>query len=172
MQQKKKDINSVGQKTEEAIFGGGCFWGVEHVFRRTKGVLETECGYMGGSQPNPSYEDVCTDTTGHAEIVRVFFDPDTLTYESLLEVFFDSHNPTTFCRQGADVGTQYRSIIFYGNENQEKTARAKIEQLQKMQRYPNPIVTHLCPKKQFYRAEEYHQRYFEKNPSGVCCVKR
>lgn len=153
---------------ETATFGGGCFWGVEHLFRQSPGIIDAICGYMGGSVPNPSYEEVCTDCTGHAEVVQVNYDPSVISYDRLLELFFEGHDPTTSNRQGPDIGTQYRSIIFFHNIYQEKKARKTVERLEREKRFSKPIVTHICPAMPFYKAEEYHQRYFEKNPNAAC----
>src|SRR5437667_6079525 len=148
---------------EKATFGAGCFWGVEAAFRQIKGVTSTSVGYSGGSYKDPSYRDVCTGRTGHAETVEVVYDPSRVSYEDLLKVFWENHDPTTLNRQGPDVGTQYRSAIFFYNEQQEAGAIASKEQLRKSGRYRNPIVTEIVPATEFYRAEEYHQRYFEKH---------
>lgn len=157
---------------ERASFGGGCFWGVEQLFREIPGVLDVRCGYMGGAVPNPSYEEVCTDCTGHAEVVRVFYDPGKVSYERLLDAFFQGHDPTTVNRQGPDKGTQYRSVIFVHDSAQDAAAKATIERLNKEGRFSAPIVTHVCPVMPFYEAEEYHQRYFEKNPNAACHIHR
>ncbi len=154
---------------ELATFGGGCFWGVEHLFRQRRGVLNVICGYMGGCVPNPSYEEVCSDRTGHAEVVQIRFDPAVVSYEELLDLFWSLHDPTTPNRQGVDVGTQYRSIVFCHTPQQEQTARAVMRQIDAERRFSSPIVTHLCPVQPFYPAEEYHQRYFEKHPDKVVC---
>ncbi len=146
--------------TEKATFAAGCFWGVESTFRRVKGVISTQVGYAGGHHPNPTYREVCTGFTGHAESLEIEFDPDQVSYEQLLEVFWDEHDPTTLNRQGPDVGSQYRSAIFYHTPEQEAAARASKEKLQS--RYSRPIVTEIIPASEFYRAEEYHQQYFEK----------
>ena len=148
---------------KEAIFGAGCFWGVEHRFGKVKGVVETVVGYTGGKTQNPTYKDVCTDKTGHAEVVRVTFDPSIVSYEELLEFFWDIHNPTTLNRQGWDVGTQYRSAVFYYDEDQKKAAIRLKEELDKSGKYQKPIVTEIVPVSKFTRAEEYHQKYNEKN---------
>ena len=148
--------------TEKATFSAGCFWGVEAAFRKVKGVVPTAVGYSGGSLKNPTYEDVCTDKTGHAEVVQVEYDPSRVSYEELLEVFWQIHDPTTLNRQGPDVGTQYRSAIFYHNQQQKAQAEASKEKLQRSGRYKRPIVTEITPASEFYRAEEYHQQYFEK----------
>src|SRR5258706_13015307 len=147
---------------EKATFGAGCFWGVEAEFRRLAGVTDTAVGYMGGSLKNPTYQDVCTDRTGHAEVVEVTFDPAAISYHDLLNVFWENHDPTTRNRQGPDVGTQYRSAIFFHSPEQEKTARASKESLQASGKWPRPIVTEITPAPEFYRAEDYHQQYLEK----------
>ena len=152
---------------ETATFGAGCFWGVEEAFRKVKGVTSTTVGYSGGRLNNPTYQDVCTDKTGHAEVVQIEFDPSKITYNDLLSLFFQIHDPTTLNRQGPDVGTQYRSVIFYHSPDQEKKAKAYKEQLNLSGRYPGPIVTEILPAAPFYKAEEYHQRYHEKN-GGSC----
>lgn len=153
--------------TARATFGAGCFWHVEAVFRRVPGVLETAVGYMGGSVPNPTYEQVCTGETGHAEVVQVEYDPEQVSYEELLEVFWSCHDPTQLHRQGPDVGTQYRSVIFYHTDEQRRLAEASRRKLEESGRYDRPIVTEIVPASPFYRAEEYHQRYFEKH--GIAC---
>ncbi|MFX1498870.1 MAG: peptide-methionine (S)-S-oxide reductase MsrA [Promethearchaeota archaeon] len=150
-------------KTEKAMFGAGCFWGVESRFHKVKGVVDTVVGYAGGDFENPTYKDVCTDKTGHAEVVQVTYDPEVISYEKLLEIFWDIHNPTTLNRQGWDVGTQYRSVIFYETEEQKEKALKLKEKLDKSGKYKKPIVTQIVPYSTFYRAEEYHQRYYEKN---------
>ena len=146
----------------KATFGAGCFWGVEVAFRQVPGVTDAVAGYLGGTLPNPTYKDVCTGQTGHAEVVEVTYDPDRVPYDDLLNVFWTSHDPTTLNRQGPDVGTQYRSAIFYHDENQRQAAVASKEALSKSGRFPRPIVTEITPTSTFYRAEEYHQRYLEK----------
>jgi peptide-methionine (S)-S-oxide reductase len=155
-------------RIEKATFGAGCFWGVEAAFRQIKGVTATAVGYSGGHFENPTYKDVCTGKTGHTEVVEVEYDPALVSYEELLSVFWDNHNPTTPNRQAPDVGTQYRSAIFFHNAEQEAAARASKEKLQKSGRYKNPIVTEITPASQFYRAEEYHQQYFEKHEQVHC----
>ena len=152
---------------EKATFGAGCFWGVESFFREVPGVIDAVAGYAGGHTQNPSYRDVCSDSTGHAEVVQVTFDPQKVTYDTLLEVFFQNHDPTQLNRQGPDVGTQYRSVIFTHSPEQERAARAKKEAL--AGRFRRAIVTTIEPAPAFWRAEEYHQRYFEKN-GGSCHV--
>ncbi len=147
---------------EKATFAAGCFWGVEEVFRRVKGVTSTSVGYAGGSFENPTYKDVCTGKTGHAETVVVEFDPAQVSYEDLLALFFENHDPTTPNRQGPDVGTQYRSAVFYHTPEQMAAAQAVKEKLEQSRRFKRPIVTEITPASKFYRAEEYHQCYFEK----------
>ena len=147
---------------EKATFGAGCFWGIEAAFRKVPGVLSTSVGYAGGSSANPAYKDVCSGETGHAEVLQVEYDPSQVSYEEILDVFWKIHDPTTLNRQGPDVGTQYRSAIFFHNPEQEAAARASKERLQSSGRFKKPIVTEITPASEFYRAEEYHQRYFEK----------
>jgi peptide-methionine (S)-S-oxide reductase len=154
--------------TQLATFGAGCFWGVEETFRKVPGVVNTTVGYMGGTKENPTYEEVCTDKTGHAEVVQVEFDPEQVTYEELLKVFWECHDPTQLNRQGPDVGTQYRSVIFYHNEEQRKLAEASKEELDKSGKYDKPIVTEITPASTFWKAEEYHQRYLQKRGLGTC----
>lgn len=154
---------------EKAIFGAGCFWGVETAFRAVKGVHEAICGYSGGHMKNPAYHDVCTGETGHAEVVQVEYDPSQVSYDALLDVFWNCHNPTTLNRQGPDVGTQYRSAIFFHTPEQEAAARASKTKLQQSGRWREPIVTEIAPAMEFYPAEEYHQRYFEKRGIAGHC---
>lgn len=156
--------------TELATFGAGCFWGVEATFRQTAGVVATAVGYAGGKTPNPTYEDVCSDATGHAEVVQVTFDPERVSYEQLLDIFFTSHNPTTLNRQGPDVGTQYRSVIFHHGEAQRAVAEAAKARWDRSGRWPRPIVTEITPAPPFWRAEEYHQRYLEKRGLASCHI--
>ncbi|NUO79322.1 peptide-methionine (S)-S-oxide reductase MsrA [candidate division KSB1 bacterium] len=153
---------------EKATFGAGCFWGVEAAFRRVPGVLATAVGYMGGTMKHPSYEDVCTDETGHAEVVEITYDPARTSYEDLLQVFWTNHDPTTLNRQGPDLGRQYRSAIFYHTPAQQAAASASKEKLQSSGRYRRPIVTEITPAAEFYRAEEYHQQYLEKRGLASC----
>jgi peptide-methionine (S)-S-oxide reductase len=153
---------------EKATFGAGCFWGVEAAFQNLPGVIATAVGYCGGHTANPTYPDVCTGATGHAEVVEISFDPAQLPYEKLLETFWRCHNPTTLNRQGPDIGTQYRSVIFFHSPEQEASARAAVEQLDKSGQFPRPIVTQIVPAAPFYRAEEYHQRYLEKRGRTHC----
>ncbi|MGH9898183.1 MAG: peptide-methionine (S)-S-oxide reductase MsrA [Pyrinomonadaceae bacterium] len=155
---------------EKATFGAGCFWGVEATFRQVKGVVSTQVGYLGGHHENPTYKDVCTDRTGHAEVVEVEYNPSAVQYEQLLEIFWDNHDPTTLNRQGPDVGTQYRSAIFYHSPEQEKAARISKEKREESDRYKKPIVTEITPASSFYRAEDYHQQYLEKRGLSHCTV--
>ncbi len=151
---------------ELATFGAGCFWGVEAAFRRLAGVRSTAVGYMGGGLANPTYHDVCTDATGHAEVVQVTFDPSVISYHDLLEVFWENHDPTTKNRQGPDVGTQYRSVIFVHSPEQEAEARASRDAVQS--RFKRPIVTEIVAAPEFWKAEEYHQQYLEKRGLSHC----
>jgi peptide-methionine (S)-S-oxide reductase len=153
---------------ENATFGAGCFWGVEAAFRQIKGVKATAVGYMGGKLKDPTYQDVCTDRTGHAEVVQVEYDPAEVSYEELLHVFWDNHDPTTLNRQGPDTGTQYRSAIFYHTPEQEAAARASKDALAKSGRYKRPIVTEITAAPEFWRAEDYHQQYLEKRGLAHC----
>jgi peptide-methionine (S)-S-oxide reductase len=155
--------------TEIATFGSGCFWCSEAVFSELEGVVKVEPGYSGGSVANPSYEDVCTDTTGHAEVAQVTFDPAIISYRELLEVLFSIHDPTTLNRQGADDGTQYRSVVFYQNEQQKKEALGMIKELTDDRVFRDPIVTEVVPLKAFYPAEEYHRDYYKRNSSQPYC---
>ena len=155
-------------KSEKATFAAGCFWGVEAAFRQIKGVVSTQVGYTGGNMGNPTYEDVCTDETDHAEAVEITYDPDRVSYEKLLDVFWQNHNPTQLNRQGPDVGTQYRSAIFYHDEKQKKAAENSLKEQQK--KYKNKIVTEVKPASKFYRAEEYHQQYLEKKGLSPCHI--
>ena len=154
---------------QKATFGAGCFWGVEAEFNKIPEVISTCVGYSGGTFKNPTYEDVCTGKTGHAEVVQIEYNPQKVSYEKLLEVFFSAHDPTTLNRQGPDVGTQYRSIIFYHSPEQETQAKASKEKFDKSGKYKNKIVTEIIPASKFYKAEEYHQKYFEKH--GMCPSK-
>ncbi len=153
-----------------ATFGAGCFWGVEELFRAMQGVKETAVGYMGGSMEKPTYEDVCANATGHAEVVYVMFDQHEVTYEKLLQIFWDNHNPTTPNRQGSDIGTQYRSVIFYHTPEQKNAAETSKADLEKSGRWKSPIVTEIVPATTFWKAEEYHQKYLEKRGLGSCYV--
>ena len=149
-----------------ATFAAGCFWGVEASFKKLPGVIDTVVGYTGGEVENPSYRMVCSGNTGHAEAIRITYDPDKITYKDLLKAFFDLHNPTTPNRQGPDVGSQYRSTIFYHDAGQHKTAEETINELDQSGNYRYPIVTQIVPADDFYEAEEYHQNYYDKNRAG------
>ncbi len=159
----------MAETTDLATLAGGCFWCLEAVYLETQGVLQVQSGYAGGKRPNPTYEQVCSGATGHAEVVQLTFDPAVISYRELLEIFFTIHDPTTLNRQGADVGTQYRSAIFYHTPEQEATARALIAELTAARRWPHPIVTEVTPLTQFYPAEEYHQEYFRRHPEQPYC---
>jgi peptide-methionine (S)-S-oxide reductase len=159
----------MGNNLEVATLAGGCFWCLEAVFDELKGIESVESGYTGGHVPNPSYTQVCDDNTGHAEVVWVTFDPKVISYHDLLKVFFSIHDPTTLNRQGNDVGTQYRSAIFYHTPEQKATAEQVIREITEAQLWDRPIVTEVTPFDQFYMAEDYHQEYFKKNPyQGYC----
>ena len=155
---------------ETATFGGGCFWCLDGAFRQLRGVEEVVSGYAGGRRPNPTYEQVCTGVTGHAEVVQITFDPDEISYRDLLGVLFTIHDPTTLNRQGNDVGTQYRSVIFYHSPEQERAAREVIAELEAEKVYDDPIVTEIAPFTQLYPAEQYHQDYFTNNPNQPYCA--
>jgi peptide-methionine (S)-S-oxide reductase len=155
---------------EKATFGAGCFWGVEAAFRQVNGVKATTVGYAGGKTENPTYQDVCSGRTGHAEVVEVDFDPSVVSYEELLKVFWENHDPTTLNRQGPDVGEQYRSAIFYHTTEQEQAAREAKAALEQSGTYRRAIVTEITPAPTFYRAEEYHQQYFEKRGISHCHI--
>ncbi|MFA5243833.1 MAG: peptide-methionine (S)-S-oxide reductase MsrA [Pedobacter sp.] len=155
---------------EQAIFGGGCFWCTEAVFQNLRGVQNVVSGYMGGHQVNPSYEDICTGQTGHAEIIKIDYNPEQISFEELLLVFFNTHNPTTLNRQGNDMGNQYRSVVFYVNQEQKAAAIKMIDQLDKNMVFDNPIVTEIAPVSEFYEAEEYHQNYYNDNAHKPYCV--
>ncbi len=156
--------------TEKATFGAGCFWGVEETFRQLPGVVQTAVGYAGGRKDSPTYEDVCSDETGHAEVVQVEFDPATVSYGKLLEVFWSNHNPTQLNRQGPDVGTQYRSVIFYHTPEQKTQAEAGKTDLEKGGHHSLPIVTQIEPAPAFWPAEEYHQKYLQKRGQTHCAI--
>ncbi|MCV0398746.1 MAG: peptide-methionine (S)-S-oxide reductase MsrA [Nitrosarchaeum sp.] len=147
----------------KATFGAGCFWHVEDLFRKTKGVTSTQVGYIGGKLANPTYEEVCTDMTGHAEAVQVEYDPNVLSYDVLLDLFWNNHDPTSLNRQGPDIGNQYRSAIFVHNEEQKQIAQKSKEKLERSGKFQKPIVTEITPAPEFYKAEEYHQKYFQKH---------
>lgn len=155
---------------EKATFGAGCFWGVELTFQQLPGVIETAVGYAGGKHDNPSYQEVCTDRTGHAEVVEISFDPAMISYGALLDAFFSLHDPTQLNRQGPDRGTQYRSVIFYHSPEQQQAALATIERLTKEHKFSKPIVTQVVPATTFWRAEEYHQKYLEKRGVTSCHI--
>lgn len=156
---------------EKATFGAGCFWGVEATFRQIPGVTSTAVGYMGGTLENPTYKDVCTDRTGHAEVVQVEYDSSKVSYDDLLQVFWANHDPTQLNRQGPDVGTQYRTVIFFHTPDQEAAAKASKEKLQGAGVYKRPIMTAIVPAAEFWRAEEYHQQYLEKRGLASCHIK-
>ena len=153
---------------QQATFGAGCFWGVEAAFQKIKGVLTTKVGYMGGHVKNPTYKEVCTDKTGHAEVVHLTYDPNKISYEQLLDVFWDIHDPTQLNKQGPDRGTQYRSIVFYHDEAQKKMVEQSKQKQQTSGNFNKKIVTEIVPAQEFYPAEEYHQKYFEKQ-GRFCC---
>ncbi|MFT5139716.1 MAG: peptide-methionine (S)-S-oxide reductase [Lysobacterales bacterium] len=155
---------------QKATFGAGCFWGVEVRFREMAGVVDAAVGYMGGHTDNPTYQQVCAKTTGHAEVVEVDFDDSQVTYQELLELFFNSHNPTTLNRQGPDRGSQYRSAIYFRGSEQELAARQAIEEIEKSGRWAEPVVTEVAEAGTFWRAEEYHQQYLVKNGRAFCHV--
>jgi peptide-methionine (S)-S-oxide reductase len=154
--------------SEVATFGAGCFWGVEAAFQRVPGVLETEVGYSNGHTANPTYREVCTDETGHAEVVRITYDPDKVSYEQLLDVFWQAHDPTQVNRQGPDFGRQYRTAIFFNSPEQEAIARRSLAALEGSKKFKRPIATEITPAGPFYRAEDYHQKYLEKRGAASC----
>ena len=167
----KKSKKDKAVKTEKATFGGGCFWCVEAIYENVEGVSTSISGYEGGHTKNPTYKQITTGTTGHAEVVQLEYNPKVVSYERLLDIFFSTHDPTTLNRQGADRGTQYRSIIFYHNETQKKQAEAAIKRWNESKAYKDPIVTKVEATQTFYPAEDYHQDYFENNPTqGYCRV--
>lgn len=166
---KKEKSKSSSRKVEAAILGGGCFWCVEAIFQEVKGVLEVRSGYAGGRLPNPDYRTVCKGASGHAEVCQIAYDPQIISYSDLLELFFHTHDPTTLNRQGGDVGSQYRSAIFYCNEDQNSLAKKKIEQLERSKLFRDPIVTEVKPLAEFYPAEDYHQNWFKNNPTQPYC---
>lgn len=158
------------QKTlETATIAGGCFWCTEAVFNELRGIERVESGYSGGTVPDPSYEEVCSSDTGHAESIQLTFDPNVISYKDILNIFFTTHDPTTLNRQGADVGTQYRSAIFYRNDQQRMVAEEVIKEFNAAKVWRRPIITELVPFKVFYKAEDYHQNYFKKNPNSPYC---
>jgi peptide-methionine (S)-S-oxide reductase len=154
----------------KATFGAGCFWGVEAAYRQIPGVLSTAVGYLGGTLNNPTYHDVCSGRTGHAEVVQVEYDPSRITYDDLLTVFWENHDPTTLNRQGPDIGTQYRSAIFYHDDQQKEAAIKSKEERERSGRYRRPIVTEITPATEFYMAEDYHQQYLEKRGLSSCHI--
>ncbi|MBN1992965.1 MAG: peptide-methionine (S)-S-oxide reductase MsrA [Anaerolineae bacterium] len=160
----------MSKQFEVATFGGGCFWCVEAVFQDLQGVQQVVSGYAGGVIENPTYQQVCTGTTGHAEVIQITFDPEVISYEDLLYVFWRTHNPTTLNRQGADVGTQYRSIILYHNEAQKAIAEKSRQKTNASSLWPDPIVTEIAPLAEFYPAETYHQNYYRSNPHQPYCM--
>ncbi len=159
--------NAHANSTESIVLGGGCFWCVEAVYERVRGVVAVTSGYAGGEKPDPAYREVCEGTTGHAEVVQVDFRPDEVTLDELLEIFWQAHNPTSLNRQGADIGTQYRSVVFYNSEAQKETAEASIAKAQ--ENFDRPIVTEVRPLETFYPAEDYHQGYYRANSSAPYC---
>jgi peptide-methionine (S)-S-oxide reductase len=168
----KKNIShkdSENTSSQIAILGGGCFWCLEAVFSQLKGVIKVESGYSGGNKPDPDYEDVCSGNTGHAEVLKIEFDPDKITYELLLRIFFAVHDPTSLDRQGNDRGTQYRSIIFYTSPKQEQIIQRVIQDMESSRIYPDKFVTEVKPLTMFYKAEDYHQEYFANNPYQPYC---
>ena len=156
--------------TELATFGGGCFWCLDAAFRMLRGVVGVQSGYAGGKRPNPTYEQVCSGATGHAEVVQITFDPSIITYRDLLGVLFTIHDPTTMNRQGNDIGTQYRSVVYFHSADQERAVRETIAELDREKVYDDPIVTEVVPYSVFYAAEGYHQDYFNKNPAQPYCA--
>lgn len=156
--------------TEKATFGGGCFWCLDAAFRQLRGVVQVQSGYAGGKRANPSYEQVCSGATGHAEVVQITFDPSIITYRDLLGVLFTIHDPTTLNRQGNDVGTQYRSVVYFHSPEQERAVRETVAELEREQHFDDPIVTEVAPYSVFYPAEGYHQDYFNKNPAQPYCA--
>ncbi|WP_419173046.1 peptide-methionine (S)-S-oxide reductase MsrA [Halobacteriovorax sp.] len=162
--------NETSNENQIAVFGAGCFWGVEETFRTLAGVVETEVGYAGGKSDQTTYEEVCTDTTGHAEVIKITYNPNVIKFENLLDVFFKNHNPTTLNRQGVDVGSQYRSVIFYLDEDQRVQGEKAINDLDESNRFPNPVVTKLEAFKNYVKAEEYHQKYLKKKGLTSCLI--
>jgi len=164
------DVNAKNQKNiQTAVIAGGCFWGIEELFRNLDGITETQVGYSGGTTDNPTYEEVSTGLTGHAESVKIIFDENKISYEKILKFFFTIHDPTQLNRQQNDIGTQYRSEIFYKNLNQKNIAEKVIQQAEKLKIYKAKIQTKISPLKKFYKAENYHQNYLKKNPNGYTC---
>lgn len=164
------ELNTGRKKAEEATFGAGCFWCVEAIFSRVKGVTDVRSGYSGGHTKNPSYKEVCTGATGHAEVCQITFNPELIGYIELLEIFWQSHDPTTPNRQGNDVGTQYRSVVFYHNEEQKHLATEMKKRLMQQDIWKDPIITEIVPLLNFYPAEDYHNNYYENNPDQNYCA--
>lgn len=163
------NVKNLPAGTDTATFGAGCFWCVEAVFQELEGVEKVVSGYSGGETENPTYEEVCNGTTGHAEVCRIYFDPAKISYDELLEAFWKSHDPTTLNRQGGDAGTQYRSVVFYHNEEQKQKAESYKKKLDEEKIWSDPIVTQIVPEASFYAAEDYHQDYFSNNPNKPYC---
>ncbi len=164
-----KQLDMTNKNLEVATFGGGCYWCIEAVFQRLNGVEKVESGFSGGQVKNPTYREVCTGATGHAEVIQITFDTTKISFADILKVFFTMHDPTTLNQQGNDVGTQYRSAVFYHNENQKKITEEIIAELNKIQAYPNPIVTEVAKFDVFYKAEDYHQNYYNDNSTEGYC---
>ena len=163
------EVQNMEKRLETATLGGGCFWCLEAIYQRVKGVEKVVSGYAGGHVVNPTYEQVCTDTTGHAEVVQIYFDPQVISYQDILNIFWQIHDPTQLNRQGNDVGRQYRSVIFYHNQQQKQMALASKRNLEKSGIYRDPVVTEIEPLTNFYAAEQYHQNYFNNNPTQMYC---
>ena len=159
----------IEKKMEKATLAAGCFWCLEAIYKQVKGVQEVISGYSGGHVKNPTYEQVCSDTTGHAEAVQMTFDPEVISYAEILNIFWQVHNPTTLNRQGHDIGSQYRSVIFYHNEDQQRIAQSVRKELQEARIWPAPIVTEIVPFREFFPAEEYHQNYYRNHPKNTYC---
>ena len=157
------------EKIEEATFGAGCFWCVEAIFKRLDGVVDVRAGYAGGNTKNPTYKEICTGTTGHAEVIQINYNISVISYEKLLNIFWEFHDPTTLNQQGGDIGSQYRSVIFYQNETQKKSAEKSIKKTNNSGMYTDPIVTEIMPMDTFYPAENYHQDYYRLNPNAPYC---
>lgn len=170
MEDKASTNNTTATNIDTATFGAGCFWCVEAVFQRLNGVISIESGYSGGSIKNPAYREVCMGTTGHAEVCRILFDKTKVSFDELLEVFWKTHDPTTLNQQGNDIGTQYRSVVFYHNDEQKKLAEKYKEEINKSGAYPNPIVTEISPLINYFKAEDYHQNYFNQNGQEGYCL--
>ena len=161
--------NNIKQNIEMATFGAGCFWCVEAIFETLDGVMDVQAGYAGGNINNPSYEDICTGTTGHAEVIQITYNANVISFDKLLNIFWMSHDPTTLNQQGADIGTQYRSVIFYHNEVQQKILQESIKKVRESEMFVNPIITEISPLDIFYLAEGYHQNYYRVNPNAPYC---